>query len=225
MYWSRGIPELQDGLGLSEVSARWAVESWLPPAQSLAAMPAEPVRIPFRPPDAGFEFTSAHTERGRVDWRWLSLCFGAILCSCVAAAAIAYYSLYHGWQSLVEWVAETAAFGGALALAGFGLAQVARRLRNATAPQHQVLDPNRTAAALLVELTALLLLPLAPVAGVTVWSAEWAVVLHIAGRNHDLAFHLGRILQSLLLAVFVYHWVRQMISVQGAIAVSMVRGR
>ena len=224
---ARNTRRLQDGLGLSEVSARWAVESWLPPAQLLAAMPPEPVRVPLRPPSETFEITSpdCHPDRGKVDWRWLALCFGAILCSCVAAAAIAYYSLYHGWQSLVDWAGETVTFGGALALAGFGLSEVGRRLRNATAPQHHALDPNRMAAALLAELTTLLLLPLVPVAGVSVWSAEWAVALHIAGRNHDLAFHLGRILQSLLLAVFVYHWVRQMISVQGAIAVSMVRGR
>jgi hypothetical protein len=222
---ARNSRRLQDGLGLSETSARWAVESWLSPAQVLATLPPQIVRLPVRPPALDLEAMPEGEARGRVDWRWLALCFAAISCCGLAAAAIGYCALYHGWQSLAEWVGETAAFALALAIAGFGLEEVARRLDCARAPQHQLLDPSRTAGALLIEVLVLLLLPVVPAGAIAIWSGEWVAAIHIAGRNHDLAFHLGRILQSLLLVYFLYRWVRAMIAVQGAIAVSMVRSR
>jgi hypothetical protein len=222
---ARNSRKLQDSLGLSETSARWAVESWLPSAQVLAALPPPSIRLPapalpddLYPPDGDL-------TRRRVDWRWLGLCSAAILCSSLAIAAIGYCALYHGWQSFLEWGIESALFAGALALSAFGLAEVGRRLALFPAPQHQALDPDRTAAALLVEVAALLLLPLVPAGGVALWTGEWVAALHFAGRGHDLAFHLGRILQSLMLLYFLYRWVRAMVGVQGAIAVSMVRCR
>lgn len=222
---ARNSRKLQDSMGLSEVSARWAVETWLPPAQVLAALPPQPLPRPssFQAVDA--EEREEEEVSRQVDWRWLGWCGLAIICATLSATAIVYGSLHHGWLSVTEWLVETAALTAALAAAIAGLEQVSKRLRRMPAPQHQRLDPNRTAAALLVEVLVLLLLPLVPVGALVIWAGEWAAALHMTGRNHDLAFHLGRILQSLLVLFFLYRWVRSMIPVQGAIAASMVRGR
>jgi hypothetical protein len=57
------------------------------------------------------------------------------------------------------------------------------------------------------------------------WAAEWLGELHFAGRAHDLSFHFGNILESLLIGFFLYRWWKMMTVVQGRIASSMVRSR
>lgn len=223
---ARNSRKLQEGLGLSEVSARWAVEAWLPPAQVIATLPPEPIALPATPVETLTESLPDDLPELRpIDWPWLGLCGGAALCAAVAGIAIVWFSFYHGWASVLDWVMETAIFSAALGAAALGLERIAGRLRAMPAPQHQALDPTRMAAALLVEVVVLLLLPLVAAAGVIVWPGEWIAGLHVAGRNHDLAFHLGRMLQTLPLVWFYWRWVRSMVAVQGAIAASLVRCR
>jgi hypothetical protein len=78
---------------------------------------------------------------------------------------------------------------------------------------------------MLVEVVTLLVLPLASVLALALWAAEWVGWLHFTGQPHDLSFHLGRILESLVLGLFLFFWVRSMTVIQGRIASSMVRRR
>ena len=110
-------------------------------------------------------------------------------------------------------------------MADGGLAAIAHGLRKRTPPDHRLLNPSRSAAALLAEVLVLLVLPLVPVIALALWAGEWTGELHLEGQPHDLTFQLGRILQSLVLALFLYKWVDLMVVIQGRIASSMVRRR
>jgi len=226
---ARGVRKLRDNLGLAEDSARWAVESWVPACRLLASAPDRP--LPFAPDEA--EADSVPGPAGEnlfvpsrpVDWAWLGLCAAAILCAVVATVTAARCALFHHWSSFPEWLLETAVLSGGLAAAGFGLELVARAIKARPAPNQRALDPDRSAAAMLVEVLTLIVLPLAPVAAAGMWATEWAGSLHISGQAHDLTFHLGRIIQSLILALFVYRWHFSLVTIQGKIASSMVRRR
>ncbi len=73
----------------------------------------------------------------------------------LAGGAIVYCAFYHGWQSMTDWLGETAAFAAALAIAAAGMGEASRRLASGPAPEHQALRPDRTATALLVEVLVL----------------------------------------------------------------------
>src|SRR5262249_47567153 len=120
---------------------------------------------------------------------------------------------------------ETGLMSVGLAASTGGLYAAARQFRKRKAPDQRLLDVNRSAAAMLVEVAALLALPLAPTLSLALWSAEWVGGLHISGQPHDLTFQLGRILQTLVLGLCLYLWMKQMITIQGRIASSMVRSR
>jgi len=165
------------------------------------------------------------TVARQLDWVWFSLCGTAILCSAVALGVIGHSALVHQWSSLRDWFIETAILSGGLLLSGGGLVQVAHQLRSRRAPDHHKLPPNQAAAAMLLEVIVLLALPLVPVSSVALWAGEWIGELHLLGQAHDLSFHLGRILQSILLGLFVYIWGRSMIPVHGSIASSMIGRR
>jgi hypothetical protein len=224
---TRGIRTLCDHLGLAEDSARWAVESWLPASRVLATAPDRPLRFAVEevetPADPAIE--APPTQRQNVDWAWLGWCVAAIACSGMALATVAFAALFHAWASFGGWLLQVGRMAAGLAGAGFGLALVVRAIEGRPAPDQRVLDPNRAGGAMLIEVLTLLALPMAPVLSVTLWAAEWIGELHIAGRPHDLSFQLANILQSLLLAWFLYHWWRMMTIVQGRIASSMVRSR
>ena len=224
---ARGAKKLREHLGLSEDSARWSVESWLPACRVLATTPERPF-----PSDA--ESSSAVPEqaedlvplsRRSLDWVWLALCLAAIFCSGIAVCTVARATFFHYWATFGEWMEQTAVLASGLAAAGFGLALTARGIAGRPAPNHRWLDPNRSAGAMLVEVLALLTLPLVPVLSIGMWAAEWMGALHLAGQPHDLAFHLGRILQSQILAVFLYYWLSLATAIQGKIASTMVRSR
>lgn len=230
---ARSAEKLREYLGLTEASARWSVELWLPACRILSATPDRPLRF-----DAGFDADDAvaATEPEAalenlllppraVDWPWLGLCLAAILCSLVTICTVVRVAFFHYWSTFPGWLTETAVLAAGLAVAGCGLALAARGMAGRTAPNQRSLDPNRAAGAMLIEVLTLLALPLAPVLSVGLWAAEWTGQLHIVGQAHDLSFHLGRILQSLLLAFFLYKWMPLMTAIQGKIASSMVRRR
>jgi hypothetical protein len=78
---------------------------------------------------------------------------------------------------------------------------------------------------MLLDVAVLLALPLFVVGAPAVWVAEWVFVLHVNGQPHDLTFQLGRILQSVVLTIALFLWIRIMIAIQGRIASSLIRMR
>ena len=224
---TRGIRKLRDNLGFAEDSARWAVESWLPACRVLAVTPDRPMR----PPSAGAEVPASEAEPAKtpppppLDWRWLALCGAAVLCAGVALVTVARFAFFHFWTSFQGWATETAVLCAPLAAAAMGLSAIASALRKRPAPNHRLLHPDRAAFAMTAEVVVLLVLPAVPVAASAMWAYEWITGTHVVGQTHDLTFHLGRLLQSLLLALFFYRWLPAMTAIQGRIASSMLRRR
>ena len=229
LLFARGAGKLREHLGLSEDSARWSVESWLPACRVLATAPDPPLR--FDGEESSAEAEPPPLPDGPplaprfLDWPWLGLCAAAVLCSLTAISTVMRSAFFHYWSTFGEWFVESAVLASGLAVAGVGLALTARALAKRKAPNQRSLDPNRAAGAMMVEVLALLTLPLVPVLSAGMWAAEWIGELHLAGQPHNLEFHFGRILQSLLLALFLYKWIPLMIAIQGKIASSMVRSR
>jgi hypothetical protein len=224
---TRGIRTLCDHLGLAEDSARWAVESWLPASRVLATAPERPIRFPASEPEpaAEVEAPSDPVVKPAVDWAWLGWCAAATACSAMALASTTFAALFHPWTNFGGWLLHTGRLAVGLAGAALGLTLVARAIEGRRAPDQRRLDPTRAGAAMLVEVLTLLSLPMVPVLSAALWTAEWIGELHIAGRAHDLSFHFGTMLQSLLVGYFLYRWWKLMIVVQGRIASSMVRSR
>jgi hypothetical protein len=222
---ARGLGRLRDNLGLTEDSARWAVESWLPACRILANTPERPLSFDVpEPAGEGFGDALSSPERA-IDWKWLGLCLAATVCSAAAICTVARCAFFHFWNTFSGWLTETAVLAAGLMFAGCGLALVARGIARRRAPNQRALDPNRAAGAMLVEVITLLALPLVPVSTIGLWAFEWAGGLHVSGQPHDLSFHLGRILQSQVIALFLYYWLPLTVKVQGKIASSMVRLR
>ncbi len=226
---ARGAGKLREQLGLSEDSARWSVESWLPACRVLATAPDRPFpfdsEVPASDPAPAPLPEVEPIPRQFLDWAWLGLCAAAVLCCAVALCTVTHSAFFHYWSSFTGWLSQTAVLASGLAAAGFGLALTAWGIGRREAPNQRLLDPNRAAGAMMVEVLALLALPLVPVLSVGIWAAEWMGELHVVGQPHDLSFHLGRILHSLILALFLYYWMPLMTAIQGKIASSMVRSR
>ena len=207
---ARGIRKLRDNLGFAEDSARWAAESWLPACRILAVTPDRPMR----PQPAGTETPVEEAEPAAkplsptppLDWRWLGLCATAVGCAAVAMATVARFSFFHFWTTFQGWATETAILCAPLAAAAMGLTAIAKALRKRPAPNHRLLHPDRAAFAMAAEVVVLLVLPATPVVSVGMWAYEWVTQTHVVGQTHDLTFHLGRILQSLMLGLFLYRW-------------------
>jgi hypothetical protein len=228
MLLARGAGKLREHLGLSEDSARWSVESWLPACRVLVTAPDKPLRYDEPETPAGPEpaaLPEAPLVARQVDWAWLCLCAAALACSAVAVCTMIRSSFFHTWTNFGGWLMETAVLASGLAAAGFGLALTARAIASRRAPNQRSLDPNRAAGAMLLEVLTLLSLPLVPVLSVAMWAAEWIGQLHIAGQPHNLEFQFGRILQTLVVGFFLYRWMPLMTAIQGKIASSMVRAR
>jgi hypothetical protein len=230
---ARGAMRLFENLGLSETSARWAVESWIPAARTIRSSPYRslPGKISgpslSDPQSAGSWQESASTSSSKqaIDWVWLAICFAGVLTAIGALFVTAHFALYHYWDSFQGWLYQTGQFATGLTAAAGALWLVARGLRSRRVPDHRLLDVNRSAAALLAEVLVLLALPLVPPLTLALWIGEWVAQLHFVGQPHDLAFHFGRMLQSLILAAFLVVWVALMIRIQGRIASSIVRQR
>jgi hypothetical protein len=225
---ARGAEKLREHLGLSEDSARWSVESWLPACRVLATATDPPLRFDAEeapPENEAAPLPDAPLAPRFLDWPWLGLCVAAIACSATAVCTIIRASFFHYWSGFGGWLVQTSVLASGLAVAGFGLALTVRTIGGRRAPNQRYLDPNRAAGAMMIEVVALLCLPLVPVLSVGIWAAEWIGVLHVSGQPHDLEFQFGRILQTLLVAFFLYKWMPLMTAIQGKIASSMVRSR
>ena len=215
---------LSDHLGLSEDSARWAVESW---RYGLEDNPG------LQSGGGGIQFIAQRQESSRevasagaaVYWPWLGMCFVTLASAVVALAATIWVSFFHLWQTWKGGLIECGLL--ALALAGAGLAELlaARSFEQMTPPDHRALDPGRAPFALLPEVLILLLLPLVAVAAPVMWVMEWWLQLHAMGLPHGALFHVIRSIESLWVGTFLYFWIRTMIGIQGRIACSMLRQR
>ena len=128
-------------------------------------------------------------------------------------------AFWHGWISLGEWSIDAAILTVGCGCAAGGLMAVERRLRVIRVPRHGRLKPGNHALALTAEVITLVILPVVPPVTLATWGFEWT------SHPHDLVFHLGRMLETLLLCVFLFFWVRTAIRVEGIIASSVVRQR
>ena len=218
---TRGIGRLRDNLGLAEDSARWAVESWLPACRVLAKTPERPLHFDAPEPEEE-DFVAAEQP---FEWAWPAVCVAAAACAAVAIGSVLRTAFFPSWNGFLPWLLDTAALAVGLAVAASGLAWTSRRILRSRPPHPRALGRAPSAFSLLAELLALLALPLAPVATAGIWIADWAGWWPVAGQSHDLAFHLGRILQSQVLAAFLYYWLPLMVAALSKVAASTARRR
>lgn len=218
--------KLCDHLGLAPDAAAWAVESWLMGVRVMASTkPSATLSSSMAAPwnTSPIADSAEHSDiRNRV---WFSCCAGIMISAIAALIVVAWATLHHDWSSFTGWLVETATMSAELGFIAFVHTWLARRLSRSPRPLLDEIHSDWLTAALLVEVVVLLLLPVVPVAGISLWCAEWAGEFHLAGHAHDLSFHFSRILQSLLFCAFMVQWVRTMIRIQGRIAFSMVRRR
>jgi len=220
---------LSDQLGLSEDSARWAVDSWrygLEDNPGLRAAP-DPVRFARQSPWAASASgpISVDSTNSAVNWPWLGTCLVTLASAVVSLGGMAWITFVHQWKTWQGGLVECAAL--ALLLAGTGFCQLlARRaFEQMPPPDHHALHPRTAAFALLPEVLILLLLPLVAIGLPAMWILEWSLELHAAGLPHATLFHVIRAIESLWLSAFLYYWVRGMTPIQGRIACSLIRQR
>lgn len=217
MLTAQGTRRLADNLGLAEDAARSAVELWLPAVEAMGSW-TEPPSSPSWSPSA----TTALATGPGLDREWLLCCGGALALSAAALGFIGRAALWHGWTELGQWGLDTGVFSAGLGLCWFGLASIATRMRRIRVPRHA---PERLALGLTFDVLTLLGLPVVPPVAVALWAGEWTGHLHVYGAAHDLVFHLGRMLQTVILAVFLFFWIQTAVGIQGTIARSAVRQR
>jgi hypothetical protein len=220
---SRSRRKLAENLGFTEESSAWAVDSWLQASRILAATPDIPLPIYGQ---TQYEDNIVSTVRqSGLDWIWLALCFASVLTSMLAVCTVAWFALHHDTSTFESWARETGWFTAGLCVAGVAIRLIARQFGKRRIPNHWIANPSLGAAAMLCEVCAILVLPVVPVATVALWAGEWSQGWHISGHAHDLSFHLGRILQSLLLGLFLWQWIVTTARIQGRLAASAVGRR
>jgi hypothetical protein len=218
---------LADHLGLSEDSARWAVESWRYGLEDNPGLRAgrEVIAFPARGVWGAGRDTTSQTADAAVNWPWLGTCLVAIASAVMALGSAVAASLFHMWRTWPGGLAECTALTFVLAGAGCALRLARRAFEQMTPPEHTALDPSRMAFALLPEVLILLVLPLVAVAAPFAWVTEWWLELHLVGAPHGVAFHVIRSMETLCLVAFLYFWIGDMTAIQGRIACSLIRRR
>jgi hypothetical protein len=218
---------LADHLGLSEDSARWAVESWRYGLEDNPGLRAgrEVVAFPMGGTLAGRAEASWQTGDVEVNWPWLGTCLVAIASALAALGTVVAASLFHMWSRWPGGLAEAGGLAFALAGAGCGLRLARRAFEQMAPPEHTALDPRKAAFALLPEVLILLALPLVAVGAPFAWVMEWWLGWHVVGAAHGAAFHVVRSLESLCLGAFLNFWIGDMTAIQGRIACSAIRRR
>jgi hypothetical protein len=214
-------------LGLSEDSARWAVESWRYGLEDNPGLRAgrEVMVFPVTGRLAARNEASAQIEGGAVNWPWLGTCLVAIASAVVALGTVVAASFFHIWNTWPGGLVETGALAFVLTGAGSGLRLARRAFEQMAPPEHTALDPREAAFALLPEVLILLALPLVTVGAPFAWVMEWWLGLHLVGAAHGAAFHVVRSMESLGLGAFLYFWIGDMTAIQGRIACSVIRRR
>jgi hypothetical protein len=229
-----GVPEevivartrrkLADNLGFTEECAVWAVDSWLQASRILATAPDVPLPV-FATPTFD-ESVVSETAQAGLDWIWLALCLASVIVSSLTIVHVAWFALHHDTSTFRSWATDASWLAAGLLVSDLTLWAVARQFQNRRLPNHWIANPNLGAAAMVCEVAAILALPLVPVAAIALWGGEWAQWWHGSPPHpHDLTFHLGRILQSLLLAVFLWYWTAQTVRIQGRLGSSAIGRR
>jgi hypothetical protein len=201
------------------------VDSWLQASRILAATPDVPLPLygPTQPADE--DRTISQLPQSGLDWIWLALCLLSLAGAALGVFTVAWFAIHHDTATLKAWALQTGFFALGLAVSLLSLYFAAAQFRKRRIPNHWIGNPNLGAAAMLCEMATVLAAPLVPVLTVAIWAGEWAEGFHAAGRAHDLAFHLARILQSLLLIVFEWRWLKASITVLGRLSNSAIGRR
>ena len=218
---------LADHLGLSEDSARWAVESWRYGLENNPGLRGgrEVIAFPVAGTWGARPDVSSQIAGAAVNWPWLGTCLVAIASALAALGTVVSASFFHAWSTWAGGLAECCALAFVLAGAGFGLRLSRRAFEQMLSPEHEALDPRTAAFALLPEVLILLVLPLVAAGAPFAWVIEWWLELHVVGLPHGFAFHVVRSFESLCLGTFLYFWIGDMTAIQGRIACSMIRRR
>jgi hypothetical protein len=222
---SRSRHKLAENLGFTEESASWAVDSWLQASRILAAAPDVPLPVygPSQPVDE--DRTISQLPQSGLDWIWLILCLVSLASAGLGVFTVAWFAIHHDTPTLKAWAIQTGFFTLGLAVSLLGIFAAAGQFRKRRIPNHWIANPGLGAAAMLCEMATVLTLPLVPVLTVAIWAGEWSEGFHAEGHPHDLAFHLARILQSLLLIVFEWRWLRASVAVLGRLSNSAIGRR
>lgn len=227
---ARLMHKLRDNLGFAVAPAQWTAETWFEavraaPAGAVAPHLAQVARtdLPSWPQPGDSPRSVADRLPAGLDWRWLSLCLAGTGCALLPLLAIARVAFVPSGAGLRGWGIDSAILAAGLGLALLGEYGLMRATA-ACAPRRRP-SPAQAAWALLPELTLLLAGPLVLLGGPLLWVGEWVVEWRIYGQPHSLAFQLGRLLQTLLLAAFAVKWADWMTRVQGRVAATLVRVR
>jgi hypothetical protein len=225
--------KLADGLGLAEAPAQWTAQTWLQAVRSAPPAAAAPDLAHVARTDLPAWPTADEISAGTpaplpavppgIDARWLGLCAAGVLAPLLALAAIARVALFPSGTGPRGWVIDTALLAAGLgcsALTEFGVTHALARWRPRRRP-----SPSQAPWALLPEIGALLAQPTALILVPALWLGEWLGQWRYFGQSHDFAFHLGRALQTILVALFLVKWTKWMTIVQGRIAATLVRPR
>lgn len=219
---------LSDHLGLTDDSARWAVDSWRYGLEDNPGLRANVEGIRFAsqdpgPPGRGVSVMNRGSAGGAVNWPWLVMCLIAIASAAAALAAMVSITWFDPWTTWQRGLMECGGLALALAGAGFGEMLSERSFAQIAPPDYGALDPRKAPYALLPEVVILLALPLVAVAVPAMCAMKWWSQLHLAGLPHDAAFYVILCLETVWVAAFLYYWIRGMPGIQSRIACSMVQ--
>lgn len=223
--------KLGDSLGLAGEPARWAAETWLQavrqaPAGASAPDLAQVTRTDLPAWPSANEISSGEVRAplpAGIDLRWLALCLAAVAAPLLALATIARVTMFPAGTGPRGWALDSVILAGGLggaALIEYGVMRAAAHWRPRRRPA-----PAQAPWALLAEIAAILAQPTAWVLVPALWLGEWWGQWRYFGQSHDFAFHLGRALQTILVALFLVRWTKWMTAIQGRIAATLVRPR
>lgn len=202
--------KLTDRLGLSREAAGWAVQSW---SEALQNAP-EQTEASFAPPIAALA-DAGESHLPSLARHWLGWCTAALTAAVLALAVAGWCAFHFDVSTLGRWLQETAVLAGGCVLSWWGLRISSRRIVALQRPDWLHLPPVRAVAATLPEILLILLLPLTPVGEAAFWAAAcWSSWPHASGPV-QVAWVLARLVQALLLAVFISAWTPPMIETEG----------
>jgi hypothetical protein len=215
---------LSEHLGLSDDSARWAVDSWRYGLEGNPGLQAATDGASFALPSG---YIPAAIEMGAptLSFPWLGTCLIALASVFLMLAAVLVVTFLHFWRTWQGGLVECAALSVALALAALGGMLAERAFAQMRPPDRRALDAHKATYALLPEALILCLLPLATAAIPVIWVMGWCLQWHAVGLPHHALFHVIRSLESLAIAIFLYYWARSASRIQVRVAGSFTGRR